>query len=373
MSSELIYTVTDFVAICNQVFDVSFGSVQITGELSSFKVSKNRWVYFDLKDDYSTLRFFGNVYQLPGPLEDGMILTVHGVPQLHPKFGFSINVQSIQLAGEGTIKKAAQLLEYRLTKEGLFDEARKRPLPYPPKVIGVISSAESAGYADFIKIVNERWSGLQIRLLDVQVQGEKAPGQIIEAVQYFNQHSSDIDVLVVIRGGGSADDLQAFSHEGVTRAVAASRVPTLVAIGHETDVSLAEKAADVRASTPSNAAQLLLPDKQSEQKQLLQVQKMLINSVARVMEDAHKDLVSRQKDIQSLVMLVSEKASKDLEFIKKNLGLLDPSTILKRGYAIVRQNRRAIQSARSLNTKQDVELQFYDGLVHVKPKESGTL
>lgn len=373
MSPELIYSVTDFVAICNQVLDMSFGSVQITGELSSFKVSKNRWVYFDLKDDYSALRFFGSVYQLPGPLEDGMVLMVRGVPQLHPKFGFSINVQSIQLAGEGTIRKAAQLLEQQLEKEGLFDSARKRGLLYPPQVVGVISSAESAGYADFIKIMNDRWSGLQLQLLDVQVQGEKAPGQIIEAIQYFNQHSSDVDVLVIIRGGGSADDLQVFNHEGVTRAVAASRIPTLVAIGHETDISLAEKAADVRASTPSNAAQVLLPDKRTQQQRLAEVQAMLTKYIEDLVIDYGRGLSEAQAELHNSVQAVQATVRQALEFRAKNLELLNPKAILRRGYVVVRQNGTVVRSAGTITRQHSIELQFHDGLFNIKPGKSGTL
>ncbi len=373
MNSELTYTVTDFVAICNQVLDTSFGSVQITGELTNFKISKNRWVYFDLKDDYSSLRFFGTVYQLPGPLTDGMMLTVRGAPQLHPKFGFSITVQSIQLSGEGTIKKAAQILEQKLEKEGLFDTSRKRQLPFPPAHIGIVSSAESAGYADFVKIMNERWSGLTASLIDVQVQGEKAPAQIMEAIQYFNQHSPDIEALVIIRGGGSADDLQAFNHELVTRAIAASRIPTLVAIGHETDITLSEKVADLRASTPSNAAQLLLPDKASELEKLAKDKAALTHLVEQTIVAHKAELGNVQTGIYKDTKLVVENLRRELGFIKKNLQSLNPNMILKRGFVIVRQNGSLISRIASLNIEKNLELQFEDGLVEAKPIKSGKL
>jgi len=162
MSQTIIYSVTDFVAVFNQTIQYAYPFVVIEGELSSFRVSKGRWVYFDLKDETSNVKFFGNVHQLPGPLEDGMKLRVSGTPQLHPNYGFSITIQSIALAGEGTIKKASQLLEMRLRKEGLFDFARKRALPYPPERIGLIASGDSAAYSDFIKIINARWGGVEI-------------------------------------------------------------------------------------------------------------------------------------------------------------------------------------------------------------------
>src|SRR5665213_3602045 len=260
-NSEIELGVSDFVALLNQTLEYAYPGVVITGELANFRVSKNKWVYFDLKDELASVKFFGSVYNLPGPLEDGMLLRVRGQPRLHPLYGFSVTVSSIQPAGEGSIKRAAALLQAKLAAEGLFDESRKRPLPYPPSRIGLITSAQSAAYADFIKIINARWQGVEIQLIDVQVQGEVAPDQITAALERFNGEAEPPETIVIIRGGGSAEDLAAFSTEQVTRAVAASRVPTLVAIGHEIDLSLAELAADRRASTPSNAAELLVPDR----------------------------------------------------------------------------------------------------------------
>src|SRR5690554_6110271 len=149
MASDIVFSVSDFVGVLNQTLEHAYPNVVIVGELANFKVSKNRWVYFDLKDEYASVRFFGTVYNLPGPLEDGMMLQVRGNPRLHPLYGFSVSVQTIQPVGEGSLKKAAALLQAKLTAEGLFEESRKRPLPYPPARIGLITSGESAAYADF--------------------------------------------------------------------------------------------------------------------------------------------------------------------------------------------------------------------------------
>ncbi|HET7630253.1 MAG TPA: exodeoxyribonuclease VII large subunit, partial [Candidatus Saccharimonadales bacterium] len=232
-SPEFELSVSDFVALHNQILEYALPEVTIVGELTNFRVSKNRWIYFDLKDETASVRFFGTVYQLSGPLEDGMLLRVRGTPRLHPLYGFSVTVSSLQPAGEGSLLKAFDLLQAKLTAEGLFDPARKRSLPYPPERIGLITSSESAAYADFMKIIGARWSGLEIVLADVQVQGEAAIAQLVAAVEMFNQLAQPPEVLIVTRGGGSAEDLQAFSSEQVTRAVAASRIPTLVAVGHE--------------------------------------------------------------------------------------------------------------------------------------------
>ena len=127
----------------NQTLEYAYPNVVIVGELANFKVSKNKWIYFDLKDEFASVRFFGTVYVLPGPLEDGMLMEVRGNPRLHPQFGFSVNVQSMRPVGKGSIKKAANLLEAKLRSEGLFDESRKRLLPHPPQTIGLITSKES--------------------------------------------------------------------------------------------------------------------------------------------------------------------------------------------------------------------------------------
>lgn len=363
MSSAIIYSVTDFVAICNQILDTSFGAVQITGELAHFKISKNKWVYFDLKDDYCTLRFFGTIYNLPGPLEDGMMLTVLGTPQLHPKFGFSITVRSIQLSGEGTIKKASQLLEQQLAKEGLFAIERKRMVPYPPSTIGLITSAESAAYADFIKIISKRWTGLEITLSDVQVQGDDAPRQIVAAINGFNKQAVPPDVLVITRGGGSADDLQAFSSEQVTRAVAASRVPTVAAVGHENDVALAELAADKRASTPSNAAELLVPDKKQEIERLGQTLASLEKEALAVVANTKNQHGLLNKEIAQSIADRLRDFTQGLSHQAVSLELLNPASVLKRGYVMVKQAERYIQKVGQIDYNKMIELQFQDGVV----------
>ena len=172
LMDDLVLTVSDFVAVFNQTIEFAYPNVVLRGELANLRVSKNRWVYFDLKDDLASVKCFGTVYQLPGPLEDGMLLEVRAVPRLHPQFGFSLTVQNITPVGEGSIKRAATLLQAKLAKEGLFDENRKRRLPYPPARVGLITSVGSAAYADFIKILDARWGGIELLMADVQVQGE---------------------------------------------------------------------------------------------------------------------------------------------------------------------------------------------------------
>ncbi|CAN5137044.1 exodeoxyribonuclease VII large subunit [soil metagenome] len=353
--------VGELVALINQTFDYAYPAVTVTGELANLRVSKGKWLYFDLKDDDASVKFFGTVYMLPGPLEDGMLVKVRATPRLHNLYGFSMNVQSIQPAGEGSIKKAAELLQAKLAVEGLFDDSRKRPLPYPPARIGLIASRQSAAYADFIKIIDARWGGTQIDFIDVQVQGEPAPRQIVAAIEQFNAMAEPPEVLVLIRGGGSPEDLAAFSTEVVTRAVAASRVQTLVAIGHEVDVSLAELAADQRASTPSNAAELLVPDRQHELRALAEMRRQLSQLLRQQVTDKQNTLATvTERMNQAWEQLVND-TTRSLDQKRQLLVAYDPNAALQRGYAIIRSKTELITSTRMLKTGQPMTVQFHDG------------
>lgn len=361
MSTQLELGVSEFVALFNQTLEFAYPNVTIVGELANFRVSKNRWIYFDLKDDGAVVRFFGTVYTLPGPLEDGMLLKVSGSPRLHPLYGFSITVQTITPSGEGSIKKAANLLQAKLAAEGLFDQTRKRSLPYPPARIGLITSSEAAAYSDFIKVLNKRWGGVTINLIDVQVQGEAATGQIVQAISRFNAQSQPPDVLVVTRGGGSAEDLQAFSSEQVTRAVAASRIPTLVAIGHERDISLAELAADQRASTPSNAAELLVPDRTERLRELYTIYEHVGRQVNELFSSTRQQLITRQETFKETLDQVFQSTHEKLQLQAQLLTVLDPYAPLQRGYALLHKDGVSVRSVQDVTTNDIVDITVVDG------------
>lgn len=360
-------SVSEFVAVFNQSLEMIYPRVGIVGELANFRVSKGRWVYFDLKDDNSSVKFFTTVNALPGPLEDGLTLEVFGQPRLHNLYGFSVNVDSIQVVGEGSIAKAQALLAKKLETEGLFSQDRKRPLPYPPQRIGLITSIESAAYADFIKIINARWGSIEIQLVDSLVQGVEAPAQLTAAIEYFNQMANPPEVLALIRGGGSADDLAAFSTESVVRAVAASRVPTLVAIGHEIDLSLAELAADKRASTPSNAAELMVPDMKTEHQQMANLKSQLF----RIFSDNHtaksQKLLDIQEKLDEILDNVFVQTSYELGQKRLLLRALNPQAPLKRGFALVKDsNGKIIKTVKSAKAAENLLINLSDGSVNAK-------
>jgi exodeoxyribonuclease VII large subunit len=360
-NEQVIFGVSDFVAYLNQTLEIAYPFVTIEGEISNFRVSKNRWVYFDLKDELASVRFFGTVYALPGPLEDGMVVRVSGNPRLHPQYNFSVNFVAIQPVGEGSIRKAAELLTAKLQAEGLFAPERKRPLAYPPARIALITAGGSAAYADFLKILSARWSGVTIDHYDVLVQGEQSPGQIMSAIAAANAAVDVPDVLVITRGGGSAEDLAAFSTEQVTRAVAGSRIPTLVAVGHEVDVSLAELAADQRASTPSNAAELLTPDK-SVVLRLLREERKAMDELLLQLVGRRKEWLSRQHEALNYGLQAAyQTAQFRLRSAKQLLIAYDPTAALRRGYAIVRRGPLVVRSAAELTVGDEVTLALSDG------------
>ena len=334
MPESPAFTVSEFIDVCNDALDLAYRNIIIEGEVASFKVNQGKWVFFDLKDDQSSLGCFLPLFQLRVPLEDGMKVKVQGVPKLTKWGKFSFTVKSIIPVGDGSIKKAFDLLKAKLEKEGLFDPLKKRPLPDDLTKIGVISSTQAAGYADFIKILNERWGGLNVQVAHTGVQGFGATEQIIRALDYFNQQA-EMQVIAIIRGGGSADDLAIFNDEKLVRAVAASRIPVITGIGHEVDQSLVDLAADIEASTPSNVAQLLTPDRQAEVRNLhatiMRAKNQLFSQINFISSSTLGTLDGAKRQLLSNITAELSR----LEHTQKILEHLNPEQVLVQGYAIV--------------------------------------
>jgi len=364
-----VFQVSDFVAYLNQTLEAAYPYVEIEGELSNFRVSKNKWVYFDLKDAAASVRCFGTIYMLPGPLEDGMVVRAAGSPRVHPLYNFSFTVQSVVPVGEGALRKAADLLAAKLEAEGLFDPARKRPLPFPPDRVALITAGGSAAYADFVKIAGQRWGGLRIEHHNVLVQGEQAPGQIVAALERTNKAADLPDVVVLIRGGGSAEDLAAFSDERVVRAVAASRVPTLVAIGHEVDLSLAELAADQRASTPSNAAELLLPDKANELRHVALARKQLDQYLFGQLQERRRETASQRERLNTSLSELLAANFRRLAQARQLLAAYSPLRPLQQGYAIVSFASSTVRSTSDVAAGDIIEVKLTDGKITSQVKK----
>lgn len=329
-------SVSQFIDVANQTLDYAFGSILIEGEVSSFKLNQAKYIFFDLKDESSSVGCFMMAYQLRLPIEDGMKVVVRATPKLTKWGKFSLTIQTITPVGEGSLKKSFQILKDKLTKEGLFSTDRKRQLPEIPENIAVISSTAAAGYKDFIKILDDRWGGVSVQVAHTQVQGEGAADQIISAIESFNQKDILPEVLVIVRGGGSADDLAIFNDEKLVRVIASSRIPIITGIGHEVDESLADLAADVRASTPTNAAQLIVPDK----KYIISHLQSDLHSAARTIENNINATEgwTRERLKQAIEQLKSAhtKLWWQLDAQEARVNSLNPTKVLERGYAVIR-------------------------------------
>lgn len=331
------FTVSEATAIFNQVFETATPSIKIVGEVANFKINQGKWVFFDIKDDESSLGCFMSAWQLRVAIENGMRVAVVARPQITKWGKFSLTVQSVRPVGVGSIKRAFDLLRDKLAREGLFDESRKRALPYLPAKIGVVSSVDAAGFKDFVKIIGERMGGMEIIVAHAQVQGDAAADQIVGALKYLNG-STDVDVIAILRGGGSRDDLVAFDDEKVVREIAASRIPTIVGVGHEIDTTLADLAADVRASTPSNAAEIIVPDRREivgDIKQKIQeIFQFTYNEIEQKKCSIHDELRGAFDKMSEITL------SDFHHFDLLNAALLarNPELILRRGYAVLRNS-----------------------------------
>lgn len=334
--NDLQLTVSDFIALTNQTLEYAYPSIEVEGEVASFKVNQGKYVFFDIKDAGGSINCFMTVWQLRVPIEDGMKVIVTATPKLTQWGKFSLTVRAVRPSGEGSLKKSFELLREKLDKEGLFAPERKRQLPGLPQHVAVISSVQAAGYADFIKILDDRWGGLQIDVASVQVQGASAPDQMIQALKYFNSQEQLPEVIVIIRGGGSADDLSAFNDELLVREIAASRVPTLVGVGHEVDVSLADMAADVRAATPSNAAQILVPDRSEVIRAVRRQVQSLLPRTEQAIDGRISSIYTQLANVVQSIERRHDRATERVDSLRRVLAELDPRKVLARGYALVR-------------------------------------
>ncbi len=378
-----ILSVSEFI---EQVNGIIAGEFIVEGEVSQYKISQGKWIFFDLKDDKAVVNCFATVFNLAQPLEDGMKIRVLGYPKVHDKSGrFSVTVQKVELVGEGSLKKAYLLLKKKLEEEGLFAVDRKRDLPELPAKIGVIASRDSAAFGDFVRILNNRWSGVEINLLNVAVQGEQAVGEIVGAFEYFNTKETGCDVLVLIRGGGSLEDLAAFNSEAVARAVYGSKIPVVCGVGHERDESLADFVADRRASTPSNAAEIVVPDKRdfvseldfslehifgSMQNRIMRQRRLVEQSfytISSVLEAPLQKCRNLMDNFNRIPIVLQNNLSVYNAFVLSAQRLfknVDPKQVLKRGFSIARDlNGVIIRNAKQLDVGSEFVVEFGEGTV----------
>jgi len=323
-----IYSVSELTAELKALLENTFTGVWVEGEISNFKHHTSGHMYFTLKDDRGQLRavmFRGSNRGLQFRPEDGLAVIVFGnVTIYEPRGEYQVYVEYMEPKGLGALQLAFEQLKTRLEAEGLFDLARKRPIPLLPKKIGLVTSPSGAAIRDILQIIHRRFANVQVLVFPVRVQGEGAAAEIVEGIEFLNKRG-DIDVLIVARGGGSIEDLWAFNEEVVARAIYASQTPVISAVGHETDFTIADFVADVRAPTPSAAAELVI----SRKAELMQ----------RV-DDLFSRLVSHMR-------YRAERSGERLRSLERHLRLLSPLERVKRQRERLREGVLALQSSMS--------------------------
>jgi exodeoxyribonuclease VII large subunit len=266
-----IWSVSELTSRISNALATQFSNLWVEGEVSNYRPAQSGHLYFTLKDDKAQVRcvcFRTQATRLKFRPEDGLKLIVRGsISVYEPRGEYQIYVEHIEPSGLGALQLAFEQLKKRLEAEGLFDAARKKPLPMLPRRIGIVTSPKGAAVRDILRILRRRFPNLHLTVYPVRVQGDGAAGEIVAALRHFNRRQL-VDVILLVRGGGSIEDLWSFNEESVARAIAASTIPIVSGVGHETDFTIADFVADVRASTPSAAAEIVVRSRQEFQKHL---------------------------------------------------------------------------------------------------------
>lgn len=364
-------TVTQLNDYIARVFDSDtlLMNVAVTGEISNLKYHSSGHVYFSLNDAESKVNCFlpaSYVKNLSYELGDGLEITASGKVNVYRRGGYySLFVRDVHVAGEGNLSMAFQMMKEKLEKEGLFDPSHKKTIPQFPHKIGVLTSSTGAAVKDIVKIIRSKNEMVDIIIFPVQVQGDGAAQNIASTLKFVNDNYDDIDTLIVGRGGGSQEDLWAFNEEVLARAIYDSRIPVISAVGHEIDFSISDFAADLRAETPTKAAEIAVPDIRELTDKLDKFSgDMLLNlkNLLRVAELKTEQALGRMKQDMDLLFL---NRYNEIERYKLILEQNDPHRIMERGYAVIEDEGRVIRSPEEL-TDGEYDIVFGSGKVRVR-------
>ena len=370
--------------------DALLNGVAVKGEISNYKVYPSGHHYFTLKDESSQLKcvmFKGNAIRLRFRPDNGVKVIAMGKISVYPRDGvYQLYCTAMAMDGIGDLYAAFEQLKAKLATQGLFDPAHKKPLPKYPGMIGIITSSAGAAIHDMLRILRKRYPLTQVRLLPVRVQGVEAPGEIAAAIRYANYYKL-ADLLIVGRGGGSIEDLWAFNDEKVAYAIYESEIPVISAVGHEPDVTISDFVADLRAATPSNAAELAVQDRLALEQNLDAMSAAMATALTRQLKSArqHLDVLSKSPALQSpmgylqqrqksLALLQNRLLAAENQCINRNnqryialtakLDAMSPLKVLTRGYAIAQTpDGEVVRSALQLHTGDSIDVCFNDGRI----------
>ena len=388
--AQQILSITQINAYIQSVMDGDplLGSVAVRGEISNYKVYPSGHHYFTLKDDGGALKcvmFKGNAVKLRFRPENGMQIIAMGRISVYPRDGaYQLYCTALVLDGVGDLYAAFEQLKSKLAAEGLFDPSHKKLLPKFPKTVGIITSSAGAAVHDMLRILNKRYPLCSVRLLPVRVQGAEAPQEIADAIRYANHHQL-ADLLIVGRGGGSIEDLWAFNDSVVAYAIYESLIPVISAVGHEPDFTISDFVADLRAATPSNAAELAVPDQDALRQNLESCSSTMINilqnrlqahirqlrilSASPALQSPKVYLQQKRKELMLLFNRIAaaenQKLSQSRERFSSSAAKLDalsPLKVISRGYTAVHTTEgQLIPTVKQITAGENVHILFRDG------------
>ena len=380
--------------------DPLLAQVAVRGEISNYKLYPSGHHYFTLKDEGSALRcvmFKGNAMRLRFRPENGMKIIAMGKVSVYPRDGaYQLYCTAMTMDGVGDLYAAFEQLKKKLAAQGLFDPAHKKPLPRYPGTIGIITSSAGAAVHDMLRILRKRYPLSRVRLLPVRVQGAEAPGEIAAAIGYAN-HYHLADLLIVGRGGGSIEDLWAFNDEQVAYAIYHSEIPVISAVGHEPDVTISDYVADLRAATPSNAAELAVPDQDALRQSLDAMANAMASSLNRQVKAARQHLMvlsaspalqgptgyleQRNQSVELLKNRMIAAQNQNITRAKQRyiaqiskLEAMSPLKVLTRGYSMVQTERgEVVRSVSQVSLGERIRVRLSDGTLSatVMKKEEG--
>jgi exodeoxyribonuclease VII large subunit len=386
---EKVWTVTELTRSVKENLEEAFPTVWVEGEISNYLLHSSGHRYFSLKDENAQLR--GTIWRGVGQSltfepEDGIKVHAFGNLTVYEKRGeYQLNVLKLLPVGRGALEIAFQRLKEKLFKEGLFDEEHKKPIPEFPQKIGIVTSPTGAAIQDMLKIFGRRFPPVELYLYPAQVQGERAREEIGEGIRAFNEWG-EVEVIIVGRGGGSLEDLWAFNEEEVARSIYASKIPVVSAVGHEIDFTIADLVADLRAPTPSAAAEMVVPDKEELEIFVKNIRERIVGLCAHQLEQYQNrldavlgsyglrkpaDWVTQKMQVvdelarRSEIALMHrfEKSELELKSAALRLASLSPKAVLARGFSIVRRlpDQKLVRGYKEVGTGDKVELTFSAG------------
>ncbi len=364
-----IYTVSELTGRIKEVIEegVGYEYIWVVGEISNFRgnYTSGHW-YFSLKDEDSQISavcFRGMNQFIKFKPENGMEVICCGQVSVYEKQGvYQLNARYIEPKGVGAQALALEQLKERLLAEGLFAQERKRPLPFLPQKIGVVTSPTGAAIRDILKVLARRFPNLHVLISPTRVQGEEAPKDIVTALRRLYQLAG-LDLIIVARGGGSKEDLWAFNEEIVAREISNSPVPVISAVGHEIDVTISDLVADVRASTPSMAAEIAVREKSKLIQELNDLRERTVFGLKRVTEFYAKDISRIQSELGRFIRIKLDASVSELRALSGKLDALSPLKVLERGYSITYKLpiMTVIKESKELKTGDKVSVRFHRG------------